>query len=125
MCWLLVNLNNRLRQSERPDKRMIEMEEILWRIGKLILMIVGFIGFYIGLLWFTSTNYYLHLLRWVWSILLGVSGFVSLGFMIESIDFYKPIFLSVYWSTLGYLVLAIVLWLLAIGTFLTKYKFKD
>ena len=101
------------------------MEEILWRIGKLILMIVGFIGFYIGLLWFTSTNYYLHLLRWVWSILLGVSGFVSLGFMIESIDFDKPIFLSVYWSTLGYLVLAIVLWLLAIGTFLTKYKFKD
>ena len=101
------------------------MEEILWRIGKLILLIVVFIGFYIGLVWFASKNYYLQLLRWLWSILFGVGGFVSFGFMIDTIDFEKPIFLSVYWSTLGYLVLAIVLWLLAIGTFLTKYKYED
>ena len=95
------------------------MEDILWKIGYLILAGVG----YIVIVLFANTNYFLYLLRWLWIVLFGIGGFVSLGFMIGTIDFHKPIFLSVYWSTFGYLVLAIVLWLLAIRLFLTEFKY--
>ena len=66
---------------------------------------------YIVIVLFANTNYFLYLLRWLWIVLFGISGFVSLGFKIGTIDFHKPIFLSVYWEHLrisgaGYCVVA-------------------
>lgn len=101
------------------------MEDGLWQIGRLILIIGGLIAVLIGIYWLDYTGWYFRILKWFWGTIFLIGALISLGFMIDTIDFDKPIFLSVYWSTLGYLLLAIVLLLIGTGIFLIKGESQD
>ena len=100
------------------------MEDGIWQFGRLILFIGGFIAVMICIYWLDYSGWTFRIQKWIVKWIGGtlslVGGLISFGYMIDTIDFDKPIFLSVYWSTLGYLVLSIVLLLAGTGIFLIK-----
>ena len=119
-CSIMLPIVSR---SGRPDKERIEMEDGLWQIGRLILIVGGIIAVIIGIFWLDYTGWLFRIQKWFWGAIFFVGGLISFGFMIDSIDFDKPVLLSVYWSTFGYLVLTIVL--LLIGTAILSTKMES
>ena len=75
-----------------------------------------------GIYWLDYTGWSERIYKWFWGIAFFIGAIVSFGFMIGSIDFDKPLFLSVYWSTLGYLLLTVVLSLIGVGIFIAEDK---
>ena len=112
------------------------MNRFLKSIGILLLMIMMGIGSITGkqyswlfvLLLFTTmilTIFYdmIENVRAVFWDCVFFSGMLWSGKeMILSIDFNKPFLTSFYWSTLGYLTLAVLLMLLAISAFIYSFE---
>lgn len=90
-----------------------------------ILRILGIFVLFGGIWAFLQTNLYLTLYRWFWSAALFIAGAYALWRTIASIDFDAPVLLSFRWSTVGFLLLSVVLWFLAWAIFRAKLRYED
>jgi hypothetical protein len=93
-----------------------------WAFGKALyitLVTAAFIALWLGLAWLDDRGWTDRIGNFFWGTVCLIAALFSFREMIETIDFDKPLFLSIYWSTLGYFLLAVVLAIMGIGSFIS------
>lgn len=98
------------------------MQTLAGKTGYEILLIGSFVAVIAIIYWLDYSGWMFRVQKWLWGTVSLIGAAISLGFMVGTIDFSKPLLLSVYWSTVGYFILAVTLLLLGLDVYAPEMK---